>query len=166
MQRITWLIATACILLSFGLPLQAQEKTSLIGKVQDSGSGNGIGGVLVTLENNNQQTSTAADGSFAFYNIKAGSDKLLFSSPMHKTIELSIRIIANEVNKVGSVVMHQDRINDNAHFAGIIDNIDLDQIDEEAEWTVSQHNGHLYQRCLLTKCGISIFAIPPSQSRL
>lgn len=132
MQRITRLIALASLLLSIAFcPLLAQEKTSLRGVVRDGGSNNGIGGVLVTLQSSNQQTTTESDGSFAFYNIKAGEETLLFSSPLHTTVELNITITPNRLNEVGPIVMIQNKINDNAQFAGIVDNIDLDQIDDE-----------------------------------
>ena len=101
MQRITRLIALASLLLSIAIcPLLAQEKTSLRGVVRDGGSNNGIGGVLVTLQSSNQQTTTESDGSFAFYNIKAGEETLLFSSPLQTTVELNITITPNRLYEV------------------------------------------------------------------
>lgn len=62
------------------------------------------------------------------------------------------------------MVMHQDRINDNAHFAGIIDNIDLDQIDEEE--VDSQPTQWSSLPTMFTKMRDINFSVPPSQSRL
>uniref|UniRef100_UPI0026029FB7 carboxypeptidase-like regulatory domain-containing protein n=1 Tax=uncultured Porphyromonas sp. TaxID=159274 RepID=UPI0026029FB7 len=76
----TRLIALASLLISMALcPLLAQETASLRGVVRDGGSDNGLGGVIVTLQSSRQQTTTESDGSFAFYNIKAGKETILFS---------------------------------------------------------------------------------------
>lgn len=134
MQRLYRLMAMVCTLLSVSLlSASAQSGTSLRGVVKDSGTEHPIGGIVVTLLNNNQRTTTGADGSFVFYNIEGGKDKLVLTSTLHATVEREVVIAANRTNDVGTIVMVQNVMKDNAHFVGIVDNIDLDQIDDEGQ---------------------------------
>ncbi len=136
MHKITKLLAFAVTLLSLtALPLLAQVgdngQTILKGIVLDSATQKAISGVQVTLVGNNQQTTSEADGSFIFYNLRAGSDHLVLTSALYATLECEIKIKGNQTNDAGPLLLKQTTMRDNAHFAGIVDNIDLDQIDDE-----------------------------------
>lgn len=134
MQRLYRLIAIVCTLISLSLlSAQAQSGTSLRGVVKDSYTENAVGGVVVTLLRSNQQTTTGSDGSFVFYNVEAGQDKLMLTSAIYTTVEQDVVISGNRLNDLGTILMVQSVMRDNAQFAGIVDNIDLDQIDDEGQ---------------------------------
>lgn len=138
MQRLKRLLAYTAILLSLSVAAalaQSQNKggTVLKGIVLDSDTEQAISGVQVTLIQNNQQTTTQADGSFVFYNVVAGQDQLVLTSSLYARYEGKVNIVENKTNSVGHLYMRQSVMMDNAHFAGIVDNIDLDQIDDEGE---------------------------------
>lgn len=133
MQRIYRLIALVCVLFTVStLSARSQSGTTLKGVACDSKTEQPIGGVVVTLLSNNQQTTTKADGSFAFYNVTEGQTKLMLVSALHATVEKSIVMVANRLNDVGVILMVQNSFND-THLVGIIDNLDLNQIDDEGE---------------------------------
>lgn len=133
MQRIIKLLSVTLLVLSLSLlPGLAQDQSTVLrGRILDSATEEPVGAVVVTLQNSNQQTTTESDGTFVFYNAQAGRDRLLVSSAMHATVERDVTIVAGRTNDIGAVFIVQNTMNDNMKFVGIVDNIDLDQIDDE-----------------------------------
>jgi TonB-dependent starch-binding outer membrane protein SusC len=77
----------------FALATMAQVKIS--GKVTDA-KGNGVGGVSVTIRNDNAGASTAADGTYQLTaNLKAGKHTVLFTGVGLKSAEQTITVSAN-----------------------------------------------------------------------
>lgn len=133
MQRIFKLLSVTLLILSLcWLPSLAQdEHTILKGRILDRATEEPVGAVIITLQNSNQQTTTGSDGTFVFYNAQAGDDRLLISSAMYATVERGVTIVAGRSNDIGDLYVVQTTMSDNMQFVGIVDNIDLDQMDDE-----------------------------------
>ncbi|MDO5036168.1 MAG: TonB-dependent receptor [Porphyromonas sp.] len=116
----------------------SQLNKTLKGKVVEAQSGKALEGVRLTLLRANQVTTSGDDGTFVFYNIPAGPDKLQLSSTSIFSREIDIEVeAAYKETDLGVVEVQLSRMDDIQNYAGIVDALDIAIGDEGSGQDVS-----------------------------
>lgn len=83
---------------SMRLIMAADNAGCIEGKVTTT-DGKPLADAKVTIPAQNLSATTDADGSFRFYVVKAGEEKLVVSAPKYQTRNLTVQVTANEIAK-------------------------------------------------------------------
>ncbi|MDR0231655.1 MAG: TonB-dependent receptor [Dysgonamonadaceae bacterium] len=122
------------LLLFFSVSAFSQT-TSLKGMIVSSSTNMPIPGISIQLQNSGLSAISSFDGSFLFEGISPGEDRLFISSPEINNSEMTVDIIENQTNDIGTVYVSE---NARKLFSeGAFTLIDEEDIGEEDQ---SSHN--------------------------